>query len=414
MVALVASTLSRVSALDSQRNWRANPFGRPQTEDLSGYRGRAAGRNVVLVHLESTGAGYLHPYGASEDPMPHLSSLCHQAIRFDNAYTTYPETIKSFFAAHCATFPALDTGPEVYARVRTPALAEVLSEAGYRCGLFHSGRFGYLGMEAVIRERGFDTLEDAGTIGGEHDSSFGIDEPSTVRRVLAWLDTLPPSQRFFVTYLPIAGHHPYATPGHGPFPMADEINRYRNALHYADEALGQLLDGLKQRGLYENTLFVIFGDHGEAFGQHPGNYGHTMFIYEENVRVPYVVVAPSLIKEPLRIARVASLADTAPTVLDLLGLTSPPAYQGRSLLQGRANLALFCTDYALGLVGLRDGRWKLIHELDSGQSRLFDLEADPSEKHDLAADFPERVEVYREHLLAWCAAQKFRITRSER
>ena len=212
IAALVTTALPRVTALDIDADWRASPFGCPSADDLTSYRGRAAGRNVVVIHLESTGARYLRPFGAAEDPMPHLTALCQQAVRFDNAYTAYPETIKSFFAAHCATFPALDSEPENYERVRAPALAELLAGAGYHTGLFHSGRFDYLGMSAVIRHRGFDTLEDAGIIGGERDSSFGIDEPSTVRRILGWIDGLPPGQRFFVTYLPIAGHHPYATP----------------------------------------------------------------------------------------------------------------------------------------------------------------------------------------------------------
>jgi hypothetical protein len=74
-------------------------------------------------------------------------------------------------------------------------------------------------------------------------------------------------------------------------------------------------------------------------------------------------------------------------------------------------LALFCTDYSLALVGLRDGRRKLIHELDSGGSRLFDLETDPDERHDLSDAFPERADAYREHLLRWSANQKLHIAR---
>jgi arylsulfatase A-like enzyme len=200
-------------------------------------------------------------------------------------------------------------------------------------------------------------------------------------------------------------------PARGPFPGAEDIDRYRNALHYADAALGQLLEGLRSRGLEQNTLFVIFGDHGEAFGQHEGNYGHTLFLYEENVRVPYLIAAPGLTREPERVRRVASLIDTAPTVLDLLGIPSPAGYQGRSLLDGRSDLALFCTEYSLGLLGLRDGRWKLIHELESGRSLLYDLEDDPDEKRDVSAQYPERVAAYRDHLLRWAAAQKYRIIR---
>src|SRR5262249_29401306 len=159
-------------------------------------------------------------------------------------------------------------------------------------GLFHSGRLDYLGMDEALKNRGYDTLEDAGDVGGEHESSFGIDEPSVVRRILRWIDELPAGRRFLVRYLPIAGHHPYQTPKRGPFRGGRDVDRYRNALHYADEALGQLIDGLRSRGLDGDTLFVITGDHGQAFGQHDGNFGHTLFLYEENVRVPLLLVAP--------------------------------------------------------------------------------------------------------------------------
>jgi arylsulfatase A-like enzyme len=188
------------------------------------------------------------------------------------------------------------------------------------------------------------------------------------------------------------------------------VDRYHNALHSADEALGQLLDGLRQRGLDRNTLVVILGDHGEAFGEHPGNIGHTLAVYEENVRVPLLFSAPGLSTSPVRVGRVASLVDVAPTVLDLLGIPAPSGWQGQSLLDRAPRVALFCTDYSLGLLGLRDGRWKLIHELESGRSTLYDLQDDPGEANDVSGSHPERAEAYREHLRRWAAAQKYRVT----
>jgi arylsulfatase A-like enzyme len=412
LAVLVTTSFPRITAEGLAGGERASPFPGGPAEDLSRFQGAAAGRNVVLILLESTAARYLRPYGAAEDPMPHLTELAGRSILFENAYAVYPESIKGLFSVLCATYPALDTEPEMYERVHPPSLAEVLARAGYRTGLFHSGRFGYLGMESVVRNRGFETLEDAGDIGGDHDSSFGVDdERITVRRILAWIEALPPGQRFFVTYLPIAGHHPYSSPEPGPFPDAEAIGRYRNALHHADAALGTLLCGLQARGLDRNTLFVMHGDHGEAFGQHPGNFAHTLAIYEENVHVPYLIAAPGLMKEPVRARRLASLVDTAPTVLDLLGLPAPAAYQGRSLLVGPPRLALFFTDYSLALLGLRDDRWKLLYDLETGRCRLFDLAQDPGETRDLSAQDPERVTAYREHLRRWSAAQRWLILR---
>lgn len=409
LTVLVTTALPRIAALDLRGDWRSSPFGARRSEDLSPLRGRAAGRNVVIIHLESTAARYLATYGAGEDPMPNLTALARHAIRFENAYAVYPETIKSFITVHCSLYPALDTTAEMYEQVPAAALATRLAERGYRTGLFHSGRFGYLGMDSMLKDRGFETLEDAGDIGGEHDSSFGIDEPSTVRRMLRWIDDQQSDQPFFLTYLPIAGHHPYETPEPGPFPDGDLLNRYRNALHYSDAALGQFLEGLRQRRLDLRTLFLIMGDHGEAFGEHPGNHGHTLYIWEENLRVPYLIAAPGLIEEALPVRRLASLIDTAPTMLDLLGMPIPPTYQGRSLLDAQTGMALFCTDYSIALLGLRDGDWKLIHELETGRSWLFDLRTDPEELHDLSSLNAERTEGYRDHLLHWAAAQKFLI-----
>jgi hypothetical protein len=410
LAVLITTALPRITARDESADWRSSPFGNARSDDLARFRGLSAGRNVVMIHLESTGAQYLRPFGAAEDPMPNLTALTREAIVFENAYTTYPETIRSFFAVQNSLYPALDTKPEMYQHPSTPALAAILAAAGYRTSLFHSGRFMYLGMESVICNRGFQTCEDAGDIGGVRESSFGIDEPSTVRRILHWIDTGRRDQPFLVSYLPIAGHHPYATPDRGPFSEDDEVGRYRNALNYSDQALGQLVRGLRERGVYEKTLFVIIGDHGEAFGQHQGNFGHTLFVYEENVRVPFVIAAPGASHDSVVLPRVASLIDVAPTVCDLLGLAIPDAYQGHSLLLPECGMALFCTDYSMGLLGLRDGRWKCIYEVESSQIWLYDLERDPAERRSIVDEFPEHAEAYRDHLQRWAAAQKYRVT----
>ncbi|MBI4600663.1 MAG: sulfatase, partial [Planctomycetes bacterium] len=306
-------------------------------EDLTRLRGCARGRNVVLMLLESTGAEHLAPYGAKEDPMPTLTRLAREAVLFENAYAVYPESIKGLFSVLLSTSPAFRTDPETHARLEATSVAEALGAAGYRTGLFHSGRFAYLGMDAIVKAAGFQTCEDAGAIGGKIDSSFGVDEPSAVRRILSWIDAGidagPREQPFFATYLPVAGHHPYEAPEGGPYPERDLQGRYLNALRYGDAALAQLLDGLRSRGLLERTLLVLAGDHGEAFGRHEGNFGHTFHVYEENVRVPYVIHVPGVTTEAVRVRRPASLLDTAPAILDLLGLEPPPEWQGRSLLE---------------------------------------------------------------------------------
>jgi hypothetical protein len=419
IVALIVSLRPHVDARPIQAEWRDSPFAAGESaqgrqSSSAKLHGAGRGRNVVFVSLESTAAQYLRLYGGPA-VTPRLDDLSRDALVFDNAYAAYPESIKGLFSVLCSTFPAFDISVEVHATVPCRSLASELKDAGYRTAMFHSGRFGYLGMDAVIRNRGYDVLADAGDIGGVRRSSFGVDDATTVDRALAWIDDAPGS-RFFLTYLPTAGHHPYAAPERGPVGGAEQSDRHRylNALWYGDKVLGALIDGLRARGLERDTLWVIAGDHGEAFGQHPGNFGHTFAIYDENVHVPLIIALPGAMSGQRRDSGIVSLVDIGPTILDLLGLPAPAGDQGHSALEPSAGMALFFTDYATGLAGLRDGPWKYVLDIDSHRGELFDMAADPLERTDRTRTQPVRARWYRQHLIDWAAAQKARITNAAR
>lgn len=376
--------------------------------DLSHLSGAAKGRNVVWIVLESTGARYTKPYGAPRDTTPNLTKLASSAVVFDSAYTLYPESIKGLWAAMCSFAIAPNTNAEQYAKVPCTSLADVLHARGYRTAMLHSGRFAYLGMESVVENRGFDVLEDGAKIPAKQVASFGVDDASTARRALRFVDeTKGP---FFLMYLPIGGRYPYETPGEGPrpFPENNDYSRYENDLYRADHATGLLLDGLRQRGKLENTIVVVNGDHGEAFFQHEGNFAHTLFVYEENVHVPLIITAPG-VTTAIRAPQIASLIDIPPTVIDLLGGPADGKWEGRSLFDPTPRIARFFVDQATFQLGLRDGRYKAIHESESGRTKIFDLVTDPLETQDLSPSEFERVERYRNHLLAWSQALRARI-----
>jgi arylsulfatase A-like enzyme len=421
LAALVTTWWARVSA-------GAGPIGQAQRVaaegpalDLSHLAGAARGRDVVWVLLESTGARYLSMYagragwpapagapvpGDMVDPTPRLSALARRAVIFDAAYTSYPESIKSLYALLCGRAPAPNTGAADYdaGRLACDAVPELLRAAGYRTGLFHSGRFVYLGMRHLVDGRGFEALHDAQTIGGQYAVSFGTDDASTARRVLRWIDEAP-ERPFFALYMPIAGHHPYRSPGRGsrPFAAETEIDHYRNDLFAGDEALGLLIDGLAARGRLGEVLWIVEGDHGEAFHQHAGNFAHSLFVYEENVHVPLVIVPPGASAGPVRAPQIAGAIDVAPTIAALLGVPAPASWTGRSLLTPAPGVARFFSDYNSVLLGLRTGAWKCIVEPEPGRVRLFDLSADPGETRDLAAAQPERAQACLRDLTDWAA-----------
>jgi arylsulfatase A-like enzyme len=369
---------------------------------LSDLAGVARGRSVLWVSLESTAAEYLAPYGGRPDPMPRLTALARDALIFEAAYSVYPGSMKALFAMLCARYPAPFTSTRSYRKAPCAALPEALRRAGYRTGMFHSGRFDYLDMRDIVEGRGFEVLYDATNIRAREETAFGIDEPSTVQSLLAQIDSMAEGEPFFLLYAPIAGHHPYHWPS-GTYPFGRDSQRalYLGDLARGDQALGVLIDGLAQRGRLEKTVVILSGDHGEAFYQHPGNWAHPLFIFDENVRVPLIVAAPGLLHGARRVPQPASLVDVAPTLLALLGVSAHRgSADGRSLLGGPPGIPHFFTDFGIPQVGLRDGRWKFILDVDTERMQLYD-ETQPGERTNLAASEPARSEHYRAHLRAW-------------
>ncbi|MGH8527327.1 MAG: sulfatase-like hydrolase/transferase, partial [Gammaproteobacteria bacterium] len=135
---LVRSALPRVEARAVNRDWRQSMAKDSEAAvDLQFLRRAATGRNIIIISLESTGAQYLKPYGATHDLMPNLTRLAESSVLFENTYAVYPESIKGLFSVLCSRYPAFDTDAADYGRVRTPAIAEVARSAGYRTALFH-------------------------------------------------------------------------------------------------------------------------------------------------------------------------------------------------------------------------------------------------------------------------------------
>lgn len=362
-------------------------------------RGAAAGRSVVVVVLESVASRFVtDALGART--MPFLHRLAAQGLDCREAYAVYPESIEGQVAMFCGLPPRPDAEPDAYAAHGRMALPHRLRPHGYRSGLFHAGHFHFLGMRDVLAPMGFDVLADATTIGGPG-SSFGVAEERTVDALLAWVAAEPRGQPVLACWLPIAGHHPYDSPAGGPFATDHELGCYRNALHYADRSLQRLWEGLCRLRPPSHWLLCVVGDHGQAFGEHAGNFGHSFELYEENLRVPLLFVAPETPLAGQRHATPCSHLDVVPTLLDLLGVGS-----GRSLLRPGPNAGRVhaFTDWGELLVAVRVGRWKLIHDVGSGRDRLFDLAVDAQERCDLADREAARCERLRAEALQFLAA----------
>jgi lipoteichoic acid synthase len=214
---------------------------------------------------------------------------------------------------------------------------------------------------------------------------------------------------FLAQYFTGTGHYGYdCVPnryGYERFSENEELDRYHNCLRMLDHFLENLFDQYKRLGLYDNTIFVMYGDHGEGFREHRGRYMHGDTIYEEGLRVPLIVHDPRRFEDGERAKGLSSQIDVLPTVVDLLGYeVTNGEYPGYSLVRPvpedrilRAN----CITDRKCMASIK-GTEKYIYNYDELPDEFFDLSEDPYEQNNLADERDkEELDKRREDLLEW-------------
>jgi arylsulfatase A-like enzyme len=389
--------------------------------------------DILLVTIDTLRADHCSAYGYGRPTTPRLDALAARGVRFQSAYAPMATTSPAHATLFSGMLP-LWHGLTKNGQVLEPGqrlLAGALRGAGYRTSAVVSSfvldrRFGLAA--------GFDDYDDrfsgsnpsmkAGAWEGHKvETPFDRRGDETRARAAAWLRAQgylqrerPPGQApFFLWVHFFDPHSPYdPPPAHRDrFPprsgekLDREIAAYDAEIHFADEALGGLLDELAAAGTLERTLTVVTADHGEGLMQH-GHMEHGLQIYEEAVRVPLVVHWPARLGRPRVVEGPVLLADLAPTLAEVAGLSWPEhPGQGRSLaaiLHGRAapdvrrEVLLQRRRYDGPLAtgeqprgakfALRAGRWKYIEAQEEGTFELYDVVDDPGERRNLLPSWP--------------------------
>jgi arylsulfatase A-like enzyme len=371
-------------------------------------------RNVVIVVMESAGARYLGLYGSRYDTTPRLAAEADHALVFDAFYSHVGLSANSLFALTLGNYPYMTWREYTVEYPAYPgvSLAQLLAPRGYRSAFIGAGDLEHVKEAAFLAHRGFDSVRDMRDLGAPPLSSWGTHDGALVDGAVRWLDE-GDGRPFLLMLWTSQGHHPYESmPGatpidffHGVLPLPPDdydLGRYLNTLRQTDAALGRLFAALRERSLAEDTLVVITGDHGEAFGDPHATWGHGARLYEENVRVPLMLWSPRLFPQGGRVASVGGHVDLNATVADVLGVPPSPGWQGRSLFDAeRAPRTYFYAANDDYLLGVREGSWKYVYNATRGRDELYALDADPEEQQNLAEREPDRCRRLRRRLAAW-------------
>lgn len=390
--------------------------------------------NVVIINWETTRADLLSAYGHPQATSPNLESLAREGVLFEQNHSAAPWTLPSVASLFTGLGPTAH-GVREFEDV-LPARAETLAEAlraqGYSTVALASNSI----FEAQRGlEQGFDRYVGEGDLEGER----------LLRELQAWLGERPADQPFFLymhLFEPHCPYHPpdvyegvyrprpaalrtgrayspeywakmfgcFQLPGPGrpgdPIYEIDEyLGAYEAELNHADHLTGLVLTALRSRELLDDSLVVVLGDHGEEFLDH-GDHGHGRQLFQESLRVPLLIRPPGGPQARAafagrRVAAPTSTLDVSATVRAAVGL--PPVGPGQDLSPawGEAgppasweDRPIFAgTDHEAHRRMIRRGRFKLIAEVgppteDPARALrpplLFDLQADPGERTDLA------------------------------
>ncbi len=349
--------------------------------------------NVVFITIDTLRADHLGCYGYKQIKTPNIDALAAESFRFERAFTPVPVTLPSHTAIFTGTYPTYSGMHDFSGNKLSPkqtTLASVLKQNGYATGAV-------LGS-AVLDSRfglnqGFDFYYDHFDFNRLQESNLEeMERPGNVVADVA-LDWLSKNSqgKFFLWMHLYDPHYPYRPPA--PYSEQYKDRLYDGEIAFADAQVGRLIGFLKSKHLYENTLIVLTGDHGESLGEH-GEKTHGFFIYNATLHVPVLIHLPGGTSAKT-VPDLVNLADLMPTVLDELRVETPKDVQGRSLAalldtKKEESASLYAETFLPRLhfnwSELRSVETERYHYIEAPRPELYDVNADPGETHNLFAD----------------------------
>ncbi len=381
---------------------------------------KAQAQNVILLVVDALRSDHVPLYASvyGEGSAVRMPNTQHEADKgaavFLHNQAASPSSPPSHGSIQTGMIPRVHgvDGDRGRLKPNTPMISTQVVAAGISAGYFGNNPFG---MGRLEEPGDWTAFHQPGMEGKSNDCT------TLVEMMLAFsVEQHAAGKRFFISSLPYETHTPYryhkGISEHyyqGPWspPLGKSVNGdvlsalasgkmslsdvqwkqlkalYRGEAEYWDQCFGQLVKGLSEAKLLDDTVLVLTSDHGEGMFEH-GRMGHAFGHYRELGDVPFVVFWPEVFDSVRQLSTVTSHRDIAPTILDILGVKVDAKVQGESVLplalrSGSWTPRVVSLEYGRSY-SLRSRRYKLIADYN-GLQEIYDLESDPWEKVDIKA-----------------------------
>lgn len=406
--------------------------------------------NIVLLAVDSLRADHMSCYGYAKHTTPHLDRFASQGTLFEHNISAHIPTTSAY--------GSMLTGQDVFTtqvvalrhkgplRDEVPTLAELLKEAGYTttCVGF-SGNPSARGFDKYLNFAGWGSWNEGRSPKAENLNQVAIPE----------LDELVKGEApFFLFLRHMDPHAPYLPPApyermfyHGnetdpantsmepvmtfkpfcdffaswmPPGISDKdyvVAQYDGAIAYMDACIQTIFTALEAHGIYDETLVILNGDHGETLYDHECWFDHHG-IYDTTLHVPLIIRYPGKIPSGQRVSGYTQHKDLVPTILELAGIETERQFDGNSvlpLISGEEishESEIYITECTwMRKHGWRTPEWKLIVALEPDfhfkpEFELYNLIQDPDENTNIAESEPEVVALLKSRMDAWIAKRE--------
>ncbi len=365
--------------------------------------------NIILISLDTTRADHLSCYGYKVETSPNIDSVAKDGILIRNVISQVPLTLPS----HASVFTGLlpihhkirDNGG-YYLERKNKTIAEILSENDYFT-------IGFIGSFVLNSKwgigKGFKIYDDKIEENIYRSYSFLSIERSAdivVKRALDILKKNKIKEPFFLFMHFFDPHAPYKN--HPEFHLKLDLP-YDQEIAFMDKHIGFFISYLKDIGLYDKSLIILFGDHGEGLGEH-NEIGHGMFLYDSTLKVPLIIKLPYSMNKGMEVKQQVQLIDLMPTIFDLVGVKESIKLDGKSFVNSiiknnNSNEFAYSETYYpfihygwSPLFSIRSNYFKFIY---APKRELYDIKNDPEELKNISATNSKITEDYYSILMQY-------------
>jgi lipoteichoic acid synthase len=330
----------------------------PPPEEKSDLFGIAKGKNVILISMESTQSFVINNTLFGQEITPFLNDFIKDSFYFEQFYhqTGQGKTSDAEFIIDNSLYP-LPRGAVYFTHSQNEynSTPKILDQYGYYSASFHANDRSFWNRDIMYQNLGYDHFfaKEDYNVTEENSVGWGLKDKPFFEQSVPLMKTLP--QPFYAKLLTLTNHHPFRLGEEDQsLPLYNSgdgtVDRYFGTVRYTDQALELFVNRLKEEGLYNNSIIVIYGDHYGISANH--NRAMSQFMGKEInpyehvqlQRVPFIIHIPGV--EGKVISRAAGQIDVRPTLLHLLGI------EGHNEIDFGHNLF---ADNQDPLVVLRDG-----------------------------------------------------------